>query len=150
MPLAFRNIDADPSDPVSTWPYEGLVTAMERGSIRDWRRLAAELRGRPWGRTARHLEAYLSYAEPSGATALLGRSLERAREDRQQRERSEVARRVDGLIIRSGHSAADFAAEIGTSPSRLSTYRTGAVVPSATLLVRMEWAAEVLAATQPR
>jgi transcriptional regulator with XRE-family HTH domain len=37
----------------------------------------------------------------------------------------------------SGLSRAEFAARIGTSPSRLSTYATGKVVPSAAMLVRM-------------
>jgi transcriptional regulator with XRE-family HTH domain len=34
-------------------------------------------------------------------------------------------------------SRAEFASRIGTSPSRLSTYVTGKVTPSAALLVRM-------------
>lgn len=35
MALSFRNVDADPSDPVESWPYEGLVTAVERGGLAD-------------------------------------------------------------------------------------------------------------------
>lgn len=31
MALRFRNIDADPDDPVETWPLKGIVTALERG-----------------------------------------------------------------------------------------------------------------------
>lgn len=141
MVLAFRNVDAEPSDPVGTWPYEGLVAAMERGSVRDWRRIAAELRAHPWGRTARHLEAYLEYADPPGSGSLLSRALQRARREREAQERAEVAARVDALILQSGCSAAEFAARIGTSASRLSTYRTGKVTPSAALMLRMERAA---------
>ncbi|NYE00686.1 hypothetical protein BJY21_001870 [Kineosphaera limosa] len=139
--MAFRNVDADPSDPVGTWPYEGLVSAMERGSIRDWRRIAAELRAHPWGRTARHLEEHLTYADPPGSGPLLSRALESARREQEAQERAEVASRIDELVRASGLRAAEFAARIGTSASRLSTYRTGKVVPSATLLLRMERAA---------
>lgn len=138
MPLAFRNIDSQPSDPVATWPYEGLVTAMERGSIRDWRRIAAELAANPWGRTARHLEAYLAYADPPGSGSLLTRALVRARQQREEQERAVVAGRVDEFVRASGLTGSEFASRIGTSASRLSTYRTGKVVPSATLLLRME------------
>lgn len=141
MPLTFRNVDAYPSDPVATWPYEGLVTAVERGSIRDWRRIAAELEADPWGRTARHLEAYFGYAEPCGAVSLLERALQRARERRSAQERAAVAARIDELVRQTGLSATEFAACIGTSASRLSTYRSGKVVPSAALMVRMERAA---------
>jgi hypothetical protein len=27
--LAFRNVRADPADPVESWPYEALTTALE-------------------------------------------------------------------------------------------------------------------------
>jgi hypothetical protein len=36
----FRNIAASPSDPVETWPFEGILAAVERGTLPDWRRLA--------------------------------------------------------------------------------------------------------------
>ena len=39
--LKFRNIDASPDDPVETWPFEGIIAAVERGALPDWRRLAA-------------------------------------------------------------------------------------------------------------
>jgi transcriptional regulator with XRE-family HTH domain len=44
---------------------------------------------------------------------------------------------VQGLVARSGLSKQGFAERIGTSRSRLSTYMSGQVVPSATLMVRM-------------
>ena len=39
--LRFRNIDASPDDPVETWPFEGILAAVERGTLPDWRRLRA-------------------------------------------------------------------------------------------------------------
>jgi hypothetical protein len=62
--------------------------------------------------------------------------------DAEQSERAEVAAKVRELIAASGRTQARFAADLGTSASRLSTYASGSVVPSATLLVRMRRVAE--------
>jgi len=51
--LAFRNVNADPADPVESWPYEGLVAAMERGGFRDWQRVGRSHPARPVGRGCR-------------------------------------------------------------------------------------------------
>jgi transcriptional regulator with XRE-family HTH domain len=48
-----------------------------------------------------------------------------------------VAAEVRDIVGRSGLSKQDFAERIGTSRSRLSTYMSGKVVPSAALMVRM-------------
>jgi hypothetical protein len=48
------------------------------------------------------------------------------------------ASEVRVLVTRSGLSKPEFAERIGTSRSRLSTYMSGKVVPSATLMVRMQ------------
>ena len=32
MPVEFRNVDASPTDDVRTWPYEALVTVIDRVS----------------------------------------------------------------------------------------------------------------------
>jgi transcriptional regulator with XRE-family HTH domain len=45
---------------------------------------------------------------------------------------------VRHAIESSGLTAADFAASIGTSASRLSTYANGKVIPSAAMLLRIE------------
>jgi transcriptional regulator with XRE-family HTH domain len=61
----------------------------------------------------------------------------RARKLATESEREDVASEVRTLVARSGLSKRDFAERIGTSRSRLSTYLSGKVVPSATLMVRM-------------
>lgn len=137
MTVVFRNVDASPTDPIATWPYEALMICIERGLVADWKPVIAELRRSPWGRTARRVEAYLGYAEPSATTRLFALILERARHDAEADERAEVAARVRSAIAASGLTAAAFADAIGTSPSRLSTYASGRVVPSAALLLRM-------------
>ncbi|WP_156188221.1 helix-turn-helix domain-containing protein [Arsenicicoccus sp. oral taxon 190] len=137
MPLAFRNVDARPSDPVETWPYEALVTAVERGGLSDWRRIHSAVQADPWGPVARSLEDYFGYEQPYGVTPLLQRSIAAARAAAEEAEARAVASEVTSLIAASGLSRKDFAARIGTSPSRLSTYASGKVSPAASLLVRM-------------
>lgn len=66
------------------------------------------------------------------------RELALARREAEDAERKEVARRVGEWLQRTGMSRAEFAEAIGTSTSRLSTYLTGRVAPSSTLMIRME------------
>ena len=138
MTVAFRNVEASPSDPVDTWPYEAIATVIERGLVGDWRPMLGEIRARPHGRVARMVEAYVDHAAVDGATHLFRLVLHDARAREDHADRAEVAARVRGCVSRSGLTAAAFAREVGTSASRLSTYCNGRVTPSAALLVRME------------
>jgi len=137
MALAFRNIDASPDDPVQTWPLEGVLTALERGGLSQWRRLAEAIKAEPWGQVARYVEQAIAVAHPFGVSQVMTDIIAEARQDAGESERAEVAGTVRALIAESGRTQAQFAAELGTSASRLSTYASGRVVPSATLLVRM-------------
>jgi DNA-binding transcriptional regulator YiaG len=135
--LIFRNVDASPDDPVSEWPLEAIQTALERGSLAHWRRLASEVWSDPWGPVARRLEEVLAYSRPYGVAPAMERAIARAREAAEASEREAVAAEVTRLVHESGLSRTEFASRVGTSPSRLSTYATGKVTPSASLLVRM-------------
>jgi DNA-binding transcriptional regulator YiaG len=135
--LKFRNIDASPDDPVETWPFEGILTAVERGTLPDWRLLAAAIRADPWGPVADQVLEAIRLSHPYGTAELLEGVVARARKLAADAERADVASEVQALVARSGMSKQDFAERIGTSRSRLSTYMSGKVVPSATLLVRM-------------
>lgn len=94
------------------------------------------------GQTARQLATQLlqalELAEDRGVRASLRRVVAGAREQVEQSARDEVRRRLTELVNESGLTAAEFAARLGTSPSRLSTYLSGKVVPSAALVVRAE------------
>lgn len=135
--LAFRNVDASPRDSVSSWPVEAIQTALERGGLSDWRRLAAEIRDQPWGPVARQIEEVLGYSRPYGIAEAMELVIARARTEAERSERDQVAQEVNRLIEKSGLTRSEFALRIGTSPSRLSTYATGKVTPSAALLLRM-------------
>lgn len=80
----------------------------------------------PWAVVARQVEEYLGFERPYGIGPFLARAIDRAR-------------RGNGccLVTRSGLTVAEFANRCGTSASRMSTYRSGSVIPSAALLVRM-------------
>ena len=138
MTVAFRNVDASPTDPVSSWPYEALAIVLERGLVPDWQPVLAEIRREPWGRVARRIERIVSYESLPGVGPLFTRAIATARREAEDRDRVEVARRVAAAIRRSGLPAGRFAEGVGTSASRLSTYTTGKVTPSAAMLIRIE------------
>jgi hypothetical protein len=118
--LRFRNIEASPDDPVETWPFEGILAAVERGTLPDWRRLAAAIRADPWGPVAQQVLEAIRLSHPYGTAELLGGVVTRARQLAIGSEREEVASEVRDLVARSGLSKRDFAERIGTSRSRLS------------------------------
>ncbi|MBB3036995.1 helix-turn-helix domain-containing protein [Hoyosella altamirensis] len=138
MSFAFRNVEGSPDQPVDQWPYEAIVATIERGTLQDWIPVINAIRTSPWGVVARQVEEYLGYESPYGVGALLRSTIARARASAEASERAEVARRVRACVERSGLSREEFARALGTSRSRLSTYCSGAVMPSAALLVRME------------
>lgn len=90
---AFRNVDASPDDPVETWPIEAIEATMERGSLRQWRRLVDAIRLQPWGYVARSVEHILDYNRPYGVDLLMERAIRRARDDTERSEASEVVER---------------------------------------------------------
>ncbi len=83
MTVRFRNVDV-PDDRVEAWPYEALVTAIERGTIGDWARVGRAIGAAPWGEVARQVEDYLGYADEPGVTALLRRRIARARAEERE------------------------------------------------------------------
>ena len=143
--LRFRNLDVSSEEPVARWGVEGIVTAIDRGGLQHWRRIADAVRRDPDGPVLADLSEALEIAESSGVTAALRRVVERIRGG----EGYDVAQRVRSAIRRSNLTATDFARMIGTSGSRLSTYATGAVTPSAALLQRIEREARRRAAFVP-
>lgn len=148
MALAFRNIDVDPSAPVEEWGFEGLLAAVDRGEAGDWRRIAQAVRRNPWGPVARLLEREVfDAAADSGVVGALRGMIALQRSRAEQAERNEVKSEFRALVQASGLPQGAFAERLGTSRTRLNTYLTGKVVPSATMLVR---ARRVCATAQPR
>jgi DNA-binding transcriptional regulator YiaG len=142
MALAFRNLTIAPDAPVSQWPTEAVQTALERGDLADWHRITTEIQADPWGKTARQVEEVLSHSRPYGVAEAMETVLRRARERAETSERAAVATEIRESVERSGLSRAGFASRIGTSSSRLSTYISGRVTPSAALMLRIRRVAD--------
>lgn len=64
MTLKFRNLTITPNDPVACWGVEGCLTALERGNIEDWRKMAAAVRENPWGHVAADIEEAIDLVDP--------------------------------------------------------------------------------------
>jgi DNA-binding transcriptional regulator YiaG len=137
MALTFRNLTITPDAAVTQWPTEAVQAAIERGDLADWHRIVVEIRADPWGRTARQVEEVLSHSRPYGVAEAMETALSRARDAAEASERAVVAANIRKAVKRSGMSRAEFASRIGTSPSRLSTYESGKVTPSASLMLRI-------------
>ncbi|MDP9445395.1 MAG: helix-turn-helix domain-containing protein [Actinomycetota bacterium] len=127
-----------------------MSTALERGDLDDWARLAVQIRRQPWGRTARQVEEVLTHLRPYGVADLMETVIGEARAAAEESDRAAVAAELRSLVSRSGLSQNEFARHLGTSPSRLSTYLRGRVVPSAALLVRARRVGEVCGRKPPQ
>lgn len=136
MDLLFRNVDVAADEPVESWPVEALNAALERGSLRHWSRIAAAVQRDPWGPVARSLEQALDCVEPYGVATGMRRVLAQARLRQEVQEQQAVAAELRTMLAHSTLTAAAFASRLGTSASRLSTYLSGKVTPSAALMVR--------------
>lgn len=93
--------------------------------------------GRPWGPVTRQVLEAVQLSRPYGTAELLEAVVAGARTRAAESERIEVSAEVRRLVEESALSQQSFADRIGTSRSRLSTYMSGKVVPSASLMVRM-------------
>ncbi|WP_299166275.1 helix-turn-helix transcriptional regulator [uncultured Arthrobacter sp.] len=140
--LKFRNLTIEPDAPVDQWGFEGLLAAVERGDIRDWHRIAEAVTASPRGKVAAELKEVLATTESPAMSALFSRILLHSVRNSEDAERQEVTQDLAAYLTRSGMTRAEFAQQLGTSPSRLSTYLTGKVVPSAVMMVRARRLAE--------
>ena len=145
MALAFRNLTIAPDAPVSQWPTEAVQTALERGDLADWHRITTEIQADPsggGGRLARQVEEVLSHSRPYGVAEAMETVLYRARERAEAAERAAVATEIRDAVERRDWARAGFAFRIGTSNSRLSTYISGRVIPSARCMLRIRRVAD--------
>src|ERR1022692_5157855 len=62
-----------------TWPFEGILAAVERGTLPDWRRLAKAIQVDPWGLIAQQVLAPVRLSRPYGTAELLEGVVGRAR-----------------------------------------------------------------------
>lgn len=139
----FRNLDFDPSSPVEDWPVEALETVMDRGSLSEWRRLAAAIRRDPWGPVARNVAELAGWGEHYGVDALMLNVIDRAREQVDLDARAQYAAQIRSWRERTGMTLRQFARAAGTSASRLSDYEHAKVAPTTDVLGRLAHVAAV-------
>lgn len=138
MAVQFRNVTTSWEDPIAEWPYEALVTTIERGLVSDWQPILREIRRDPFGPIAHSVAHYLKTPDDEEVAAFFAEALKRARGELERAEQDAVIARIKAALEASHLPQAEFAKRLGTSASRLSTYLSGKVVPSATMLLRAE------------
>ncbi|MDJ0355056.1 helix-turn-helix transcriptional regulator [Paenarthrobacter sp. PH39-S1] len=140
--LKFRNLNVTPDSPVEDWGFEGLLTAAELGDITHWRRIMAAVRRNPYCEVAREMVQVIEAIEDPGTAGMLRAGMKLVRERAAAEEVSEVAGRLSDFLAKAGMSRFEFARNLGTSQSRLSTYLSGKTVPSAAIYIRAEHLAQ--------
>ena len=123
---------------------EEVLATLHTGGLPAWRRYGAELARQPWAGPGSDWIALLDSRRDGFALACLRAHVAQAQRNAAQDERETVARIVRRLIGESGVSQRELARLVHTSQSRLSTYASGAVVPSAAMLVRISEVTEAL------
>ncbi len=118
-----------------------FAALIRHGDVRRWRAVLAPVAAHPWSPYGEQLAALADAAGLPVVAQSLRECCEVYQLRRQDQEKVAVSREVCRLIALSGVSQREFAHYIGTSPSRLSTYAGGKVIPSAALLLRMRRAA---------
>lgn len=137
MTVKFRNLDFDLTEAVDQWPAEAIETAIDRGSLSDWRHLAEEIRRSPWGSAARTVETVIGWGEQYGVDELMSKIILHAREDISQKGRLKYAAQIRSWRSQTGMTLRQFAAAAGTSASRLSDYENAKVAPTTDVLGRL-------------
>jgi hypothetical protein len=121
-----------------------VVRVVEHGTAREWRAAVAPIARNPWGPECERLVNLATEAALPGLERGIRECCRVYRLRQEERERAVVAREIRRLVALSGLSQREFASYVGTSPSRLSTYATGKVTPSAAMMVRIQGVAQML------
>lgn len=116
---------------------EEFVRHFLHDGLPEWRAQVARYADDPWSPYARHLNALAEQAGLPRLDVTIGRFMVEMREHTETRDREMVAGEIRRLVAESGLSQREFAGRLGTSPSRMSSYCTGQVTPSAALLLRI-------------
>ncbi|NHA01072.1 helix-turn-helix transcriptional regulator [Nocardioides sp. W3-2-3] len=127
---------------------EAFVRHFLEEGLPEWRAQIARYAEDPWSPYARHLDALAQQAGLPGFDVTIGQFMHEMRDHAETRDREMVAREIRRLVAESGLSQRTFAARLGTSPSRMSSYCTGQVTPSAALLLRIRRLARAVASPE--
>lgn len=134
--LLLAGVDPDQALPVIRTGAE-LVGVVDGGSVLEWRHHLAMIAASPWSPYPPHLVDLARQAGRPRVAEVVDRFTEVCRDRHKESEREQVAEQVRRLVCDSGVTQRRFAEWVGTSPSRLSSYVSGNVTPSASLVLRM-------------
>ena len=107
------------------------------GTVTEWRHLMALATESAWSPYAVRLAELAQDAGHQHAASVIAALIDLCREQQQEAERATVAREIGRLVALSGVPEGEFAAWMGTTASRLSTYASGTVTPSAAVMLRI-------------
>lgn len=138
--LLLAEVEADPPVLRGPLPLRAWPDSLAGHGIDEWRPWLAALLVAPWGPVVAvgHDRARAAGEDVEGVVDAV---VAVARDRVEMRERQAVADQVARLLGSTGLSQKGFASLVGTSASRLSTYVSGKVTPSAAMLLRMTRAA---------
>ncbi|GAA3802067.1 hypothetical protein [Nocardioides panacisoli] len=131
-----------PAPPVES--VEELLDIAENGTIGEWRHLVGLASESAWSPYAVRVADLAREAGFEHAAAMIAALLDLCREQQREAERDTVAREIGRLVALSGVPEPEFAAWMGTTPERLSTYASGTVTPSAAVMLRISRTSLVL------
>lgn len=114
------------------------VACIDHGTITDWRAQLAIIAANPWLPYPTHLSSLLHTGNRPVHAQAVATATTHYRHASERHERTMVAREIRRLVAISGLSQREFAARVGTSASRLSTYANGKVTPSAAMMLRIQ------------
>jgi len=77
--LKFRNLTVTPDDPVDQWGVEGILAAIDRGTLHHWRKIIDAVAADPDGPVSQDLAEAITIAEDVGVVARMRRALEAAK-----------------------------------------------------------------------
>lgn len=128
---------------------EEAVWWTDHGDIEAWRAQVAIFMDSPWTPYASYLRQLLVEGERPTQVRALDAAVDYCRSHAEVHERQLVAREIRQLVAVSGSNQREFAALVGTSAPRLSTYVNGLVTPAATMLLRIRRISKVLEERRP-
>lgn len=131
--MLFRNINSSESDPVERWGFEGILTAIDRGGLPQWRRIIKAVKAEPHGKVATEVEEAVDVAEDSGAAFIVAAALRRAR----LTEKERFGEKFKALLDETEMSQREAAEFLMTSRPRVNSYCSGAVTPSAVVVDKL-------------
>lgn len=131
--VLFRNINSSESDPVHQWGFEGILAAIDRGGLPQWRRIIKAVEAEPHGKVACEVDEAVQLAEDAGAAFIVSGALRRAR----LTEKERFGEKFKSLLDEAEMSQREAAEFLGTSRPRVNSYCSGAVTPSAVVVDKL-------------